>query len=167
MIRYEGVGIFGTILADELNKENMNLATFSRRTGINAKTVSHHIYHIHRPYPSTIGIYATYFRMPEKELEKIVCQDWGLESLRKLKCQVRGEFGKLLSDYIIEHDKYLYKASEKLGYHPDSIRRHIAMWTCPTYPCITRYANYLKMDPRELDKIIREDWRKKYWKEET
>lgn len=71
----------------------------------------------------------------------------------------KGEFGKLLSNYIIEHDKSILNAAEKIGLHPYIVSKHIRMFVRPTYTSIILYSNYLMMPPGKIANMVDADWR--------
>lgn len=73
----------------------------------------------------------------------------------------KGEFGKILADYIVEHDGTILDASEKINLHPCQISKHIRMKIRPTHTSIMLYSNYLKRRPGDLAFVIDMDWKGK------
>lgn len=72
-----------------------------------------------------------------------------------------GEFGKILAEYIVEHDDTIQHASEKIGLHPYIISKHIRMKVRPTYTSIMLYSNYLMINPGKIADMIDMDWKVK------
>lgn len=73
----------------------------------------------------------------------------------------KGEFGKILADYIKTYDKTIQNAAEKIGLHPYIISKHIHMKVRPAYTSIMLYSNYLMRRPGDLTFIIDMDWKVK------
>lgn len=71
----------------------------------------------------------------------------------------QGEFGKILADYIVEHDGTILDASEKINLHPYHISKHIRMKIRPTYTSIMLYSKYLMINPGKIADIIDMDWK--------
>lgn len=70
----------------------------------------------------------------------------------------KGKFGKLLAEYIVEHDGTILNAAEKINLHSYVISKHIRMKCRPTYTSIMLYSHYLMRNPGDLALMIDADW---------
>lgn len=70
----------------------------------------------------------------------------------------KGEFGKLLANYITEHDETIQNVAEKITLHPYNISKHIRMKIRPIYTSIMLYSHYLMLPPGKIANMIDADW---------
>lgn len=117
MAKYEGVGEFGTLLAEAINVDSRSLTDISKHLGIESKSILGHIRHEHRPNFYTAQIYAIYLDKPLSELRKMIDRDY-----RSEKTNASG-FSDTIRNFMMEHDLTTKDLAEKVGVSYYTVRK--------------------------------------------
>lgn len=117
MAKYEGVGEFGTLLAETINADPRSLTDISKHLGIDSKCILGHIRHNHRPNFYTAQIYAIYLNKPLSELRKMIDRDYRSEETNA------SGFSDAILNFMMEHDLTSQDLAEKVGVSYYTVRR--------------------------------------------
>lgn len=117
MAKYEGIGEFGTLLAEAINSDSRSLTYISKQLGIDSKCILGHIRHNHRPNFYTAQIYAIYLDRPLSELRKMIDRDYRSEETNA------SGFSDTIRNFMMEHDLTSQDLAEKIGVSYYTVRR--------------------------------------------
>lgn len=165
MFRVEGVGEFGTLLADSMRRKEDNVADVSVKLRIDKGSVYHHIGKQTVPTFQLLSKYSGYLDMPIDDLIDLLYKDWGNDprfanrfNHFKIQSTAKGDFGKMLAEFIMKKYHSLLLASDNIGVTCTTIKNHICMKTRPSDLVLRVYSEHLEEPFEKLSNMVCKDW---------